>query len=110
MEERIQISSGVSNTCLFAPAPNYKLNKGFFLSFLFKPLGGHTTPQFKQESLGKVSFINYLLSICHIKYIIEFTIYMFVTEQKHSLHDLSTNLSIFIMKQFQQKVDHKNIS
>ena len=34
------ISSGVSNTCLFAPAPYYQLNKGFFLGFLFKPLGG----------------------------------------------------------------------
>ena len=38
------ISSGVSNTCLFAPAPFYKLNKGFFLSFLFKPLGGLRPP------------------------------------------------------------------
>ena len=36
----MQISSGVSNTCLFAPASYYKLNKGFFLGFLFKPLGG----------------------------------------------------------------------
>ena len=26
------ISSGVSNTCLFAPAPYYKLDKGFFFS------------------------------------------------------------------------------
>ena len=43
------ISSDVSNTCLFAPAPYYKLNKGYFLGFLFK-----------QESLGKVSFIYYL--------------------------------------------------
>ena len=34
------ISSGVSNTCLFAPAPYYKLIKGFSLGFLFKPLGG----------------------------------------------------------------------
>ena len=33
------ISSGVSNTCLFAPAPYYKLNKRFSLGFLFKPLG-----------------------------------------------------------------------
>ena len=31
----------VRNTCLFAPAPYYKLNKGFFLGFLFKPLGKH---------------------------------------------------------------------
>ena len=34
------ILSGVSNRCLFAPAPYYKLDKGFFLDFLFKPLGG----------------------------------------------------------------------
>ena len=34
------ISSGVSNTCSFAPAPYYKLDKGFFLGFLFKLLGG----------------------------------------------------------------------
>ena len=33
------ILSGVSNMCLFAPAPYYKLNKGFFLGFLFKPRG-----------------------------------------------------------------------
>ena len=33
------ISSGVSNTCLFVPASYYKLNKGFSLGFLFKPLG-----------------------------------------------------------------------
>ena len=39
------IMSGVSNTCLFAPAPYYKLNKGFFLGFLFKPLGGLRPPR-----------------------------------------------------------------
>ena len=38
------ISSGVSNTFLFAPAPYHKLNKGFFLGFLFKPLGGLCPP------------------------------------------------------------------
>ena len=36
--------SGVSNTCLFAPAPYYKLDIGFFLGFLFKPLGGLRPP------------------------------------------------------------------
>ena len=36
---------GVSSTCLFAPAPYYKLNKGFFLCFLFKPLGGLRPPR-----------------------------------------------------------------
>ena len=30
--------------CLFAPVPYYKLNKGFFLGFLFKPLGGLRPP------------------------------------------------------------------
>ena len=40
----MQISSGVSNTCLFAPAPYYKLNKGFFFGFLFKPRGGCSPP------------------------------------------------------------------
>ena len=39
------ISSGVSNTCLFAPAPYNKLNKGFFLGFLFKPLCGLRPPR-----------------------------------------------------------------
>ena len=39
------ILSGVSYTCLFAPAPYYKLSKGFFLSFLFKPLGGLRQPR-----------------------------------------------------------------
>ena len=39
------ISSGVSNMCLFAPAPYYKLNKGFFLGFLFKPRGGLRPPR-----------------------------------------------------------------
>ena len=34
-------SSGVSNTCLFAPAPYYKLNKGFFLGFLFNRSVGY---------------------------------------------------------------------
>ena len=41
----MEISSGVSNTCLFAPAPFYKLNKVFFLGFLFKPLGGLRPPR-----------------------------------------------------------------
>ena len=38
------ISSGVS-TCLFEPVPYYELNKGFFLGFLFKPLGGLRPPR-----------------------------------------------------------------
>ena len=40
----MSISSGVGNTCLFAPAPYCKLNKGFFHGFLFKPLGGLRPP------------------------------------------------------------------
>ena len=31
--------------CLYAPAQYYKLNKGFFLGFLFKPLGGLRPPR-----------------------------------------------------------------
>ena len=50
------ISPGVSNTCLFAPAPYYKLNKGFSARWATPTL------PFKQESLGKVSFIYYLWS------------------------------------------------
>ena len=41
----MEISSGVSNTCLFAHAPYYKLNKGFFLCFLFKLLSGLRPPR-----------------------------------------------------------------
>ena len=40
----MSISSGVSYTCLFAPAPFYKLNEEFVLGFLFKPLGGLRPP------------------------------------------------------------------
>ena len=31
--------------CLFVPAPYCKLNKGFFLGFLLKPLGGLLPPR-----------------------------------------------------------------
>ena len=57
----MQISSGVSNTCLFAPAPYYKLNKGFFRGFLFKPLGGLRPPR----GLNKKASEKYLLSITY---------------------------------------------
>ena len=53
------ILSGVSNTCLFAPAPYYKLDKGFFLGFLFKPLGGLCPP----HGLNKKGSEKYPLSI-----------------------------------------------
>ena len=39
------MSSGFSNTRLFAPASYYKLNKGFFRGFLFEPLGGLRPPR-----------------------------------------------------------------
>ena len=55
----MSISSGVSNTCLFAPAPYYKLNKGFSLGFLFKPLGGLCPP----SGLNKKALEKYPLSI-----------------------------------------------
>ena len=54
----------VSNTCLFAPAPYYKLNKGFFLGFLFKPLGGLRTPR----GLNKKASEKYPLFITYFTY------------------------------------------
>ena len=45
--------------CLFAPAPYYKLNKGFFQGFLFKPLGGLRPPR----GLNKKASEKYLLFI-----------------------------------------------
>ena len=60
----MQISSGVRNTCLFAPAPYYKLNKGFFLGFLFKPLSGLRPPRGlnKKASEKYPLFITYCLA------------------------------------------------
>ena len=55
------ILPGVSNTCLFAPAPYYKLNKGFFLGFLFKPLSGLCPP----HGLNKKASEKYPLSITY---------------------------------------------
>ena len=57
----MQISPGVRNTCLFAPAPYYKLDKGFFLGFLFKPLGGQRQPR----GLNKKASEKYPLSITY---------------------------------------------
>ena len=59
------ISSGVSNTCLFAPAPYYKLNKGSSLGFLFKPLGGLCPPC----GLNKKASEKYPLFITYSTYI-----------------------------------------
>ena len=55
----MQISSGVSNPCLYAPAPYYELNKGFFLGFPLKPLGGLRPP----HSLNKKASEKYPLSL-----------------------------------------------
>ena len=50
--------------CLFAPAPYYKLNKGFFLGFLFKPLGvGGLRPP---RDLNKKASEKYPLFITYI--------------------------------------------
>ena len=57
----MQILSGDSNTCLFAPAPYYKQNKGFFLGFLFKPLGGLRPPGGLNEKASE----NHPLSITY---------------------------------------------
>ena len=58
------ISPGVSNTCLFASALYYKLNKGFSLGFLFKPLGGLHPPC----GLNKKASENYPLFITYQLY------------------------------------------
>ena len=47
--------------CLFAPAPYYKLDKGFFLGFLFKPLGGLRPPR----GLNKKASEKYPLSFTY---------------------------------------------
>ena len=39
--------------CLFALAPYYKLDKGFFLGFLFKPLGGLRPPRGLNKKVSK---------------------------------------------------------
>ena len=62
----MQIPSGVSNTCLFAPEPYYKLNKGFILGFLFKPLGGLRPPR----GLNKKASEKYPLSITYISVVV----------------------------------------
>ena len=49
----MQISPGVSNTSLFEHAPYYKLNKGFFLGFLFKPLSGLRPPRGLNKKASK---------------------------------------------------------
>ena len=55
----MSISPGISNTCLFAPVPYYKLDKGFFLGFLFKQLGGLRPPR----GINKKASEKYPLSI-----------------------------------------------
>ena len=53
---------------LFAPTPYYKLNKGFFLGFLFKPLGGLCPPRGlnKKASEKYPLFITYFVLISDI--------------------------------------------
>ena len=48
--------------CLFACAPYYKLNKGFFRGFLFKPLGALRPPR----DLNKKASEKYPLSITYL--------------------------------------------
>ena len=66
----------------------------------------------KAKLMNKVNaifFIIYiLLSICHIKYIIQFI--RLLHRATTFMHDLSTNLSICIMKHVQQTVGYKNVS
>ena len=68
------IYSGVSNRCLFAPAPYYKLNKGFSLGFLFKPLDGLRPPC----GLNKKASEKYPLFITYHANFIEFLIHSFL--------------------------------
>ena len=64
------ISSGVSNTCLFAPAPYYKLNKGFFLGFLFKPLGGLRPPRGSNKKASEKNPLS--LTYFSVQYIVSY--------------------------------------
>ena len=64
------ILSGDSNTCLFAPAPYYKQNKGFF-GFLFKPLGGLRPPRGLNEKVSEkhpLSITCNVMSQCCVYY------------------------------------------
>ena len=65
------ISSDVSNTCLFAPAPYYKLNKRFFLGFLFKPRGG------LPRGLNKKASEKYPLFLLQYLYSVKFLLFSY---------------------------------
>ena len=63
--------------CLLASAPYYKLNIGFFLSFLFNPLGGLRPPHGLNKKPRKsilyllivhkcLAFIKYNIHVCHV--------------------------------------------
>ena len=60
------ISSGVSNTYLFAPVPYYKLNKGFFLGFLFKPRGGRNPPRGLNKKASEKNPLSITYFICFL--------------------------------------------
>ena len=45
----------------------------------------------------------YLYFIVNMSYKIHYTLHTFDTEQKHSLHDLSTNSSVCVKKRFQYR-------
>ena len=49
-----------TDTCILAPAPYYKLNKGFFLGFLFKLLCGLCPPRGLNKKAEEKSFIYYI--------------------------------------------------
>ena len=56
--------------CLFAPAPYYKQNKGFF-GFLFKPLGGLRPPRGLNEKASEkhpLSITCNVMSQCCVYY------------------------------------------
>ena len=62
------IVSGESNTCLFAPAPYYKQNKGYSLGFLFKPFCGLRPPRgLNEKASGKNPlFITWSMTLVYV--------------------------------------------
>ena len=84
--------------CLFAPAPYYKLNKGFFLGFLFKPLGGLRPPR----GLNKKASEKHPLSITYWPFCKEMSnlilrMYKCLGLQKPIILALTLNETIFFL-------------